>query len=371
LSQYSHENQFLLDCLRSIFQQNSELEVDSSLKWDPLLESAYRHRVVPQLFRALRSHQMPAALKEQHDSNALHNLRLAGELKRILSFLPVSAIPFKGPVLALQVYGNVSYRQFDDLDLLIRKEDLSLAKEALLENDYMMIDRLRAPGKAAILKSQHHIQFLNTKLGILLEVHWQIAPKIYSFGLSVPDLFERAETINAFGQKIPTLSREDVLLVLSEHGARHYWSRLSWVCDIARICQLRLDWQETLERARSLGILRATILAVSLTRDLLGTDVSEIHSQSADESVSRLALEVKNRLFDQFSPTDTHTERFYIRCRERDLDKLRYYIYRATLPTEEDLACIGLPNYLFAFYGLIRPIRLLNKYGSKVVEWLR
>jgi hypothetical protein len=314
---------------------------------------------------------MPLTLKEQYDFNALHSLKLTCELKRILAFLPVPAIPFKGPVLALQAYGNVSYRQFDDLDLLINREDFPLAKAALLENGYMIVNELSLRQEAAFLKSQHHCQFMNTKLGTILEVHWQIAPKIYSFGLNVSDLFKRARTIKVFGQEISTFSREDTLLVLSEHGTRHYWSRLAWICDIARLCQSELDWQETLERAGSLGILRATLLAVSLARDFLGTDEPELHSLVADKSIPHLTKEVKDRLFDNFSPTDPRTELFYLRCRERDLDKLRYYIYRAALPTQEDWACIDLPNYLFPFYSLIRPIRLMNRYGSKVVKWLR
>ena len=374
MTRFSSENQFILDCLRSHFQSNLELEVDyshSSLNWDHILESAGSNRVVPLLYLALGSSQAPRALKEEFDFNALQSLKLAAELRTVLAFLDVPAIPFKGPLLAIQAYGNISYRQFDDLDLLIYREDFPFVKAALIERGYLMIDKLSPHQEAAFLKSRHHCQFLNPERGIVLEVHWQIAPKIYSFGLDISDIFERAEKVKVFGQEILTFSREDTLLALSEHGTRHYWSRLAWVCDIAKLCQLDLDWDETLNRAKCLGIERATLLAVALARDILGANAPNLPSYDVDKAVQPLAREVEKRLFSKFSQTDPKTERFYIRARERRMDRLRYYVYRAFIPTQEDWTCINLPDTLFPFYSLVRPVRLINRYGSKVVKWLR
>lgn len=371
MTKYRPEDQFLLDCLRFHFQSYADLKTDSSLNWDYILHNAARHRVVPLLYLALKAVQTPDALKEEFNRNALHSLGLAAELRRILTFLEVPSIPFKGPTLAALAYGNVSYRQFDDLDLLINKHDFSGAKEALLRNGYSIVNKLNRDQEAAFLKSHHHCQFYNSNSGALLEVHWQIAPQIYSFRLEVPDLFDRAEKVKVFGQEILTLSPEDTLLAISEHGTRHYWSRLAWICDIAKLCESELDWAMTMERARSLGIERAILLAISLAGDILESKVPDLLSSSTDKVVPYLVKEVEDRLFSGFSPTDPNVERFYIRARERSMDKLRYYAYRATIPTEDDLACIDLPGSLFPFYCLMRPIRLINRYGSKVVKWLR
>lgn len=327
--------------------------------------------MVPLLYLALGSSQAPRALKDEFDINVIHCLKLAAELREVLGFLDVPAIPFKGPLLAIQAYGSVSYRQFDDLDLLIHREDFPIAKAALLERGYLMIDKLSAHQEAAFLKSRHHCQFLNPRRGTFLEIHWQIAPKIYSFSLNVSDIFERSEKVKVFGQDMLTLSREDTLLALSEHGTRHYWSRLAWICDIAKLCQSELDWHETLDRAECLGIKRATHLAVSLARDILGAEAPNLPTENVDKTTALLEREVLERLFSKISPTDPKTELFYIRARERSQDKLRYYIYRAILPTQEDWNCINLPASLFPFYSLVRPVRLMNRYGSKVVKWLR
>lgn len=371
MTQYSHEDQFLLDCLRSHFQPHADLRINSCLDWDYLLDSAGRHRVVPLLYLALRSSQVPRFLKDKFDSNALQSLKLTAELKNILELLDVPAMPFKGPILAVQAYGNVSYRQFDDLDLLILREDFPKVKAALLGNGYLMVDELRPDQEKAFIESHHHCQFYNSTTEVCLEVHWQIAPKIYSFPLKASDLFQRSGRVEVFGQGILTLSPEDTLLLLSEHGTRHYWRRLAWICDVAKLCESELDWAKTMERAKSLGIERATLLAIMLARDILGSKVPDLLSSSTDKAVPLLAKEVEDRLFSSFSPTDPKTELFYIRARERSMDRLRYYAYRATIPTEDDWACIDLPGSLFPFYRLVRPVRLINRYGSKVVKWLR
>ena len=36
----------------------------------------------------------------------------------------ITAIPYKGPAIALKLYGNVARRQFADLDILVRKHDV-------------------------------------------------------------------------------------------------------------------------------------------------------------------------------------------------------------------------------------------------------
>jgi hypothetical protein len=43
-------------------------------------------------------------------------------------------VPFKGPALAVQAYGDLSLRQYDDLDLLIHEADVPRAYQLLIAN---------------------------------------------------------------------------------------------------------------------------------------------------------------------------------------------------------------------------------------------
>lgn len=61
------------------------------------------------------------------DETSRANRALFDELARLLDALAkngVEAIPFKGPLLAIQVFGDLGLREFRDLDFLIRDEDL-------------------------------------------------------------------------------------------------------------------------------------------------------------------------------------------------------------------------------------------------------
>ena len=72
-------------------------------------------------------------------ANAQKNLRLTGELLRLLDLFQQNAIPiaaFKGPVLAHSVYGHISLREFSDLDVIVHEADLSKAEDILIARGY-------------------------------------------------------------------------------------------------------------------------------------------------------------------------------------------------------------------------------------------
>jgi len=50
----------------------------------------------------------------------------------------VEAIPFKGPVLAVQAYGDLLMRSFVDLDILIHAKDLSRVSKILIDQGYIL-----------------------------------------------------------------------------------------------------------------------------------------------------------------------------------------------------------------------------------------
>ena len=62
------------------------------------------------------------------------------ELLRILDILQqnaVSALPYKGPLLALIAYGDSTLRSFDDLDILVTDADYFKTKTILQQHGYI------------------------------------------------------------------------------------------------------------------------------------------------------------------------------------------------------------------------------------------
>ena len=91
------------------------------LNWERMLHLVDHHRVVPQVYGALSalSDLVPAQpldqLRFRYQENARKALRLTAELVRIVRHLQsmgVRVLPFKGPILAQLLYGEVTRRQF-------------------------------------------------------------------------------------------------------------------------------------------------------------------------------------------------------------------------------------------------------------------
>src|ERR1019366_7621448 len=67
----------------------------------------------------------------------------------------------------------------------------------------------------------------------LVEVQWALLPHFYGVDLGVDDLMARAGRTVVGGCEVPCMASEDSLLVLCLHAAKHLWTRLIWLSDIA------------------------------------------------------------------------------------------------------------------------------------------
>ncbi len=392
LSSIDREGELLLICAGSrpdVSRGRLEELLSDGPDWKYLLNAADRHGLRPLLYHNLMEaqHQVPPAvlndLRRSYLSNSQRNHILTGELLRLLERLEaegILAIPFKGPVLSQELYGDVAIRMFTDLDVLVRREDVLRAKEIVISEGYSPEHTLTGAQEKLLLRSHHHYHFYNQK-SVHLEVHWRISPSIYCFPLTTEDLFSRAARKAILGKELLTLSPEDLLLVLCEHGARHYWRRLAWIVDLDRLVQsTRIDWRAVASRSKRMGCYRLLLLGLYLANGLLRTPLPPEISIDVDEEekVAGLVEETATRLFTQDSEIEPKShlpnigeELFYLRAKERLRDKAGYYIRRATTPTEDEWASMPLPGHLAPIYYALRPVRLMNKYGLGIGRWLK
>jgi hypothetical protein len=175
------------------------------LDWHRMLALVDYHRVVPQVYGELSalSHLVPAqpldALRSRYQDNARKALWFTAELVRILGHLEsagIEALPFKGPVLAETLYGEVTQRQFGDLDILILPADVPKAKAALLGLGYACEPDLRPTEEPAYIASGCGYVFHSSAGRNLLDLQWRIVPRFYSIDFEVADFFKRAKKID-------------------------------------------------------------------------------------------------------------------------------------------------------------------------------
>jgi hypothetical protein len=368
-----------------------------NIDWWRVIDLAETHGMLAILYRAVWK-SIPESVPEQvmkdlrlkYLDNSQKNYVLSEELIAILDLLEserISALPFKGSVLSEFLYGSASDRYFSDLDLLVHKNDATRARILLETRGYRPDRRLNRDQEEAILNSKHHFHLYQPITEVHVDLHWRIAPVIYSFNLDGEGLIERSVARTFHGKEARTISDEDTLLILCEHGIRHYWERLIWICDVAYLMKLEtINWPKAIKRASDVGCARALFLGLFLANDILGSPFPNgcthmFDRVDKDGEIRLLADEITNRLlsdsrardsvnFDE-SKLDATKELLYLRARERRRDRLSYYIRRISVPTEDDWDSISLPGFLFPAYRLVRPIRLIGRYKFGIRKWIQ
>jgi len=383
------EIDLLLSCSRMSMNAERAERVGTLLRneidWEYLLHTSISHGVVPLVYRSLTSTCPEAVpegtmreLRDYFYANALRNLLFTRELLKILSYFNahrVPAVPFKGPSLAESVYGDVSLRQFCDLDILVPRQHVVRAKEILISQGYVPEFPLTRTQEASYLESHYHYDLRHSDGRTLVELHWRIVPKYFSSRLDAERFWEYLEPISLGGKEVLAFSPEDLLLILCVHGSRERWARLEWICDVAELVGVhkRMNWQRVMDRARRLGSERMLFLGLFLASDLLGAVLPEkvLRTVQGDPAVKSLGRQVCERLFRGATAPSGHLEGllFHLKLRD-DAWELIYYCFRyacqVMTPTRLEWESLPLPDLFFPFYYVLRPVMLAGRYGIEL-----
>lgn len=187
----------------------------------------------------------------------------------------------------------------------------------------------------------------------------------FSLRFDVDLLWRSQNSIQIAGQPVPVLSQESLLLFLCVHGAKHMWSRLQWLGDLARLIRSSLDWTLALSLATEAKCERPLLLGLLLAHELLEAPVPSaiVERARALQPVQARAHQVTLRLM-RIPPADPQGAEFTTfnaRLAERTRDKIRHYAALLKAPTDKELELYPLPEKLFFLYYPLRAARLALK----------
>jgi hypothetical protein len=349
------------------------------MDWVYLKEIALQHGVMPILYQCLKSYapndisrSILSQFRDHSLSSASRSLVMTEELLSLLELFKaeeILAIPYKGPVLAASLYKDLAVRPFNDLDILVKRKDLSKALDLMTSLGYQPHFQLTRTQVAAFLKSKYEFPLTHRNGWLTVELKWNLVEDFFSFPLDQEGLWKRLQPIPLNGKEVLTFSPEDLLIILCMHGATHLWASLIWICDIAQLIDFHKDlhWESVLRHARTLRSERMLYLSLSLSARLLSGSLPEEVNRliEADLMVKKLSREVMGHLFVRSNdpPIPWESALFHLRARECLKDKLLYCTRLAMTTTVEDWSFFCLPDSLFALYHLLRPLRLALKYG--------
>lgn len=316
--------------------------IEQGIDWQLLIQRANYHKVLPLLYTNLKA-ICPKAIPEPalhtlHESfriTAQRNMLLVGELVRVLTCLSehnIAAVPYKGPVLAHLLYGNIALRPSSDLDILVLQQDVLKTKELLISLGYRPKVTMTYAEEIAYLgsKTEHTYDFFHPDKGTTIELHWRVEPK-YSAVIEPEHFWHKLELTTFAGTTIANLPLEDWLPILCVHASRHIWERLMWLCDIATILEVcpEINWQRMMQQADQLGYKRILLVGLCLAHRLLEADLSpEIMQEIAvDRQVDLLTSRICSNFFQGIDTDEGFlgSTSYHIQVRERFQDKALYF----------------------------------------------
>jgi len=353
--------------------------VGRGLNWREAAANATRHRMVPVLCEAIAAFGpdlIPSTADQQILSDALREsaanaLELTAELLRLYRLFQaaqIPLIPYKGPVLGALAYGDFGKRDYVDLDFALQQRFIPQAVELLHSAGYRpAFDAQEGhAGRGAFVPGQYSFEPRGRRTHV--EIHTERTLRYFPVPLDFQDMESRLIGVEIAGEILRTFSVEDTLVMLCVHGAKHFWERLGWIFDVAKLITVqRVDWALLLQTAVKMKSTRLVLLGLHLAHDLFGASVPESVLQQAckDSNVQELAQKVYEQYAGVSDPSAGVWARAAFRLRSRDGfgQGLRHMLRLVLSPTESDRETVRLPRSLAPLYWLVRPWRLVGEHG--------
>jgi len=307
------ESELLVWCARTTvtnaLKARIRQRVQEPLEWAVVLDLAGYHGVGPLVYRTLStvcSDLVPAEwltqLRRKTQAGALLNRLLAQELVVLCEAFEargVLVMPIKGATLAVSAYGDLTLRDFSDMDLLVPEGSIAEAQAVLLAQGYERKDPYSESGETEHEEGPYHV-YIKRRTLFRVDLQWVMAHQHFAFQLDRPEFWQRRTPVPLANKMVQGLAPEDLLIVLCVHGSKHAWEQLKWVCDVAELLRAHdhLDWDQIFSRASMWRCRRLVLMGLSLAHRLLDVPLPEavLARLSADSDVSMLSHRMPSML---------------------------------------------------------------------------
>src|SRR5438034_9202403 len=118
-----------------------------------------------------------SSLRQRYARSVHQALWLTREMLRIIECFDghgIRALAHKGPALAQILYGNVTSRQFADLDILVSRDDLPTVRARLAELGYEARLKLSHSDERAYIDAGYEVVYDCGDHLNLLEIQWRM-----------------------------------------------------------------------------------------------------------------------------------------------------------------------------------------------------
>jgi hypothetical protein len=350
--------------------------------WPHALQVAQAQGLGALLARALREADAPASIQvDVRDAITASSARTLGQIRLLADVLGaleecgVPAIPYKGPVLAQQLYGDPTLRSSTDLDIVVPRESYAAARKALVGLGLAPRAGHTPRQEATLFRWLGHASF-GHGADDFIELHWRFAPLQFPFALTPEMAIARAGRLIVAGRTVGAMAPADLAATLAMHAARHLYERLEWLAGITRlILEHGTDASGLLTHAERLRARRTLLVTAGVAIRVLDAPLSEAWhaSLAADSQSDHLAAELSDVVHASWREGAPQLEgaalqRLLARMMDSRADRLQSLVRAAMLPTQREWEAIELPDALTPLYHVIRPVRVLAMYARRALR---
>jgi len=357
--------------------------VEGGIDWEKLFRFANPHGMLPLLYlglnascRSLIPADTLAEFQNIYYENTLRNITLLNEVIKLVKFLDangVQAVPFKGPILALNLYDDLSIRRAGDVDIIVRPEDVIRVSQLLQQHGYQTEQELSPNQWQAIfdLTREYHINFLNNDKKYWLELHWNIATDEFLESREFKSFWKRLGRISVQDTEVFSFPNEDLLLLLCVHGYKHGWYRLFWIWELSELIRKieSIDWSRIQSKADQYGISKPLYTGLILARDLFGVNIPDHLTKiiALDRDVDKLTARVKRHYFqgeNSITPPLITYLTFRMITNEGIINRIKWLLQFVLTPNHRDIYGLKLKFSLRYLYYFYRPFRFVFYHGK-------
>jgi len=286
------------------------------------------------------------------------NLLLQSDLLKVIDLANEHNIPiilFKGHPVNEMIYGNNHERTSTDIDILIDVTNIEKLETLLLERNYV-IDRPTFemdPKEMEVFLTVDNEKSYFSPAKSKLDVHFKLFKNKY---LIIPPNDDEISESFFFNRSILRFNNSYTLLYLMVHGKIHYWEKMMWLIDIAKLIQ-KMSIEE-LEAGFALAqknkLENIFLGTLSLCNVIFESEIPEAFSNKiGNKQAHYVMLALTSLAGKPNSKVSKWKQRVSMK------PDLRYFFCQISLFPVRDMNIIKIPFAKRIFYPLLRPITYL------------
>ena len=362
------EDEILLCCARAGWAESADAFhhlLSHDVDWSYLSWSAEVHGLLPLLSWQMERHgwtAVPATVRDSLTVASRENERRASQASTWIAstsaLLELEGVP-------LLVVRGASTRLLSEIDLLVRKRHLALARRLLASKGCeaaFAIPGTETARERIFMKANRGYVLGTDDVEMPINLRYAVTPSSFPTPVDIERLFRDARRVPAANSTLLVPSPSDLVLASCLRGTMHLWKQLSDLCELAELISSHadLDWNALFAHARrercsapvALGLaLAGSRLGVRLPADVLERIGRHDKAMALAREVSERPLTTARR-----PPALNERLRFHLALRDTLGGKIAQCLSIA-VPGPQDAPARDVPVALDPLYYAVRPLR--------------